>query len=199
MKRLLLAGAGHAHLHVLKTLAAARWPEVEVVLVSPYTRQIYSGMVPGWIAGHYTLDQCAAELPPLVQRAGVRFIEGSVTALDAARRIVTTSSGEEIAYDVLSLDTGAVVDHTVLAGSGAALLPIRPLESFVAGWETQLAAFKQQGTANLVVVGGGAAGVELVLAVRYRLAKELGAGASHVHLVAGGGLLNGHADRKSVV
>ena len=40
MKRLVLAGGGHAHLNVLKTLAARRWPGVEVVLVSPYPRQI---------------------------------------------------------------------------------------------------------------------------------------------------------------
>lgn len=196
MKRLVLAGAGHAHLHVLKSLAAQRWPGVEVVLISPTTRQIYSGMVPGWMAGHYTLDQCAAQLLPLVQAAGVRFIEGSVTAMDATQRVVHCNAGNEhheTPYDVLSLDTGAVVNNGNLAESGTPLLSIRPLESFVAGWAQQLVAFKQQGTADLVVVGGGAAGVELALAAHYRLSKEVGTTNVRVHLVAGGGLLNGHA------
>ena len=65
MKRLLLAGAGHAHLQVLKSLAARRRRDVEVVLVTPHLRQMYSGMLPGWIAGHYALAECAVRLEPL--------------------------------------------------------------------------------------------------------------------------------------
>ena len=53
MKRLLLLGGGHAHVHVLRDLAARPVPDAAVTLVSPYSRQLYSGMVPGLIAGHY--------------------------------------------------------------------------------------------------------------------------------------------------
>ena len=57
MKRLVLVGPGHAHLHVLEALARAPLPEVETVLVSLGPRQLYSGMLPGWIAGDYALEQ----------------------------------------------------------------------------------------------------------------------------------------------
>lgn len=192
MKRLVLAGGGHAHLNVLTTLAARRWPGVEVVLVSPYPRQIYSGMVPGWMAGHYRLDQCAARLEPLVAAAGVRFVEDSVVGLEAGARLIHTAGGEAIAYDLLSLDVGARVDTSCLAASGATLLPIRPLEAFVAGWEAYLEASRQRGRARLAVVGGGAAGVELALAARYRLGQLLGDGPAAVSLVVGSALLPGH-------
>jgi pyridine nucleotide-disulfide oxidoreductase family protein len=195
MKRLILAGGGHAHLHVLKSLAAAPWPGVEVTLISPYRRQIYSGMLPGWMASHYRLEQCAAALEPLAKAAGVRFVQDSVIGVDADRRIVHTALSGTIPYDALSLDTGAQVDSACLAAAGTRLLPLRPLEDFVVGWTRQLDVFKQQGRANLAVVGGGAAGVELALAARYRLALELGDTNTRVTLVAGSGLLPGHGPR----
>lgn len=195
MKRLILTGGGHAHLHVLKSLVTHRWPDVEILLISPYPRQIYSGMVPGWMSGHYTLDQCSAALAPLVRAAGVRFIQDRVTGMAAGQRLVHTARSGSMTYDVLSLDTGAEVDCACLAASGARLLPIRPLESFIVGWQQQMVIFKRQTKASLAVVGGGAAGVELALAARFRLAQELNAENIDVQLIAGAGLLPGHGHR----
>ena len=192
MKHLVLAGGGHAHLHVLKSLAADQWPGIEVTLISPYHRQIYSGMVPGWMAGHYSLAQCAAVLDPLLKAGRVRFIQDSVTGLNANRRIIHTMQSGDVTYDALSLDTGAQVDTAGLEATGATLLAIRPLENFVVDWTRQVDIFKQQGKASLAVVGGGAAGVELALAAAYRLALELGNANIKVTLIAGSGLLPGH-------
>lgn len=192
MKQLVLAGGGHAHLHVLKALAAHPWPGVEVTLISPYARQIYSGMLPGWMAGHYRLDQCAAALGPLLKAAKVRFIQDSVSGLNARRRVIHTLHSGDVAYDVLSLDTGAQVDASCLAATGVKLLAIRPIESFVVDWTQQVDLFKQAGKARLAVVGGGAAGVELALAARYRLNLELGADNVEVILITGSDLLPGH-------
>ena len=69
MKRLVLLGGGHAHVHVLQQLAALRVAGAEVVLVSPFPRQMYSGMVPGLVAGHYTVDDCVIALRPLAETA----------------------------------------------------------------------------------------------------------------------------------
>jgi pyridine nucleotide-disulfide oxidoreductase family protein len=195
MKRLILAGGGHAHLHVLKRLAAQPLAGTEVLLVTPARRQIYSGMVPGWMAGHYSLDQCAAALDPLVAAAGVRLVEDAVVGLDADGQTLHTAASGSLPYDVLSLDTGAGLDTTALADTSAALLPIRPLERFVAAWPQQLDGFRQRGSARLAVVGGGAAGVELALAAAWRLRRELPPAAVEVSLVAGGGLLAGHGPR----
>ncbi len=195
MKRLILAGGGHAHLHVLKSLAGRRWPGVEVILISPHARQIYSGMIPGWMAGHYDLEQCAAALEPLVRAAGVHFIQDSVTGVDAGNRGIRTSASGDIAYDVLSLATGATDDAAGLAATSARLLPIRPLEHFVGGWSHLLDTVRQCGKTSLAVVGGGAAGVELALAARYRLVRELGEANAKVALITGSRLLPGHGPR----
>jgi pyridine nucleotide-disulfide oxidoreductase family protein len=192
MKRLVLAGGGHAHLHVLKTLAVGAGPDVEVVLISPHARQVYSGMLPGWIAGHYRLDECAANLLPLARAAGVRFVQDHVIGLDARRRIVRCAQAGEIGYDALSLDIGAQADTSCLVATDALLLPIRPIERFIVDWSRHLEQCLAEGRARVAVVGGGAAGVELALAIRYRLIQALPSASVHVTLVEGRGLLAGH-------
>ena len=72
MKRVVLLGGGHAHVRVLADLAERPLSGWEVHLASPYRRQIYSGMLPGWIAGHYPIEACAIALDRLAGRAGWR-------------------------------------------------------------------------------------------------------------------------------
>ena len=62
MKRLVLLGGGHSHVEVLRRFGAAPLPGTELVLASPYLDSPYSGMLPGWIAGHYTRDECHVDL-----------------------------------------------------------------------------------------------------------------------------------------
>lgn len=195
MTHLVLAGGGHAHLHVLKSLAQRPWSGVEVTLLTPYTRQIYSGMLPGWMAGHYTLDQCAAALAPLARAAGVKLRLASLVAMDADKQTLETSSGETLHYDALSIDTGAAVDISCLAASGAHCLSTRPLERFAVDWCSLLDAARERGSWRMAVVGGGAAGVELALAAQYRLAGEIGSANVHVSLISGHDLLPGHGVR----
>ncbi|MBU3696373.1 FAD-dependent oxidoreductase [Dechloromonas sp.] len=192
MQRLILAGGGHAHLHILKQLATRPRADIEVILIAPYARQVYSGMVPGWMAGHYTLDQCAAELGPLAMAAGVKLLRDSVTGVGAAQQTVSTARHGSLSYDVLSLDVGALVDTSCLADTGARLLAIRPLEAFIVGWLAYVEACTEAGKSQLVVVGGGAAGVELALAARHRLRGLMPDVAASVTLVAGRQLLAGH-------
>jgi len=197
MKRLVLAGGGHAHLHVLKSLVNRRCPDVEIVLISPYARQVYSGMLPGWMAGHYSLEQCIVPLGPLAEAAQVRFIRDSVVGLDADRRIVHTAHSGDIAYDLLSLDIGANIDESRLILTGAISLPIRPMEDFITGWSECLGRCLKNRQAKLVIVGGGAGGVELAFAAQHRFSQAIGAMKTRISLITGRGLLAGHG--KSVI
>ncbi|MFO0204647.1 MAG: pyridine nucleotide-disulfide oxidoreductase, partial [Betaproteobacteria bacterium] len=179
MKRLLLAGAGHAHLGVLRALAAAPLARTEVVLVTPQARQLHSPLLPGWVAGQYTLEQCAIALPALLQRAGVTLRLGHVERVDLDNRLVhvLTAAGCEptapLPFDLLSIDTGPVVDDRAIVGSAEFGIPLQPLESFVAVWprlQVQLAADRLQGGAasTVSVVGGGSEAVEFALAIAWR-------------------------------
>jgi len=191
-KRLLLLGGGHAHVHVLQALAKEPLPGAEVALVTPYARQIYSGMVPGLVAGHYRVDQCAIALQPLAAAARVHFIESAAVALDTAARRVTLADGRVAEYDVLSLDTGAVMDRDRLPGAREHGLFVRPIEHFVRLLDGLLDLAAQR-VLDVVVVGGGAAGVELAMALHHRLGGR-GEERARIALVTGdGGPLEGYA------
>jgi pyridine nucleotide-disulfide oxidoreductase family protein len=180
MKRLVLLGGGHSHVQVLKALAAESLPGVQVRLVSPFARQLYSGMVPGLLAGHYPADACAIPLSPLAERAHADFIENSAVRLDAAARAVTLAGGEVLHYDVLSIDTGSVMDRDAIPGAREHGLFVRPIEHFARMWDALLALAEQRGL-SVVVIGGGAAGVEVALAMQYRLGSR-----ASLSLVTGG-------------
>jgi pyridine nucleotide-disulfide oxidoreductase family protein len=191
-QRLLLIGGGHAQLSVLRALARARPPGLETILVTPSVWQIYSGMLPGWMAGHYAAEQCRIDLRPWCEKAQVHLVEDAVCALDAHQRCVTTEGGRRLEYDLTSIDVGGVPKTTPLAAAGDRLLPIKPLERFVAAWPHVLERARSTPDFRLVVVGAGATGVELALAAGYAFRTQ--GTRAEVWLVAGSsGILPGHA------
>lgn len=193
MKRVLLLGAGHAQCQVLQSLAGQRLASAEVTLVTPHERAVYSGMVPGLVAGRCTLEECSIPLRALAQAAGVRFMVASAVALDAAARKVRLADGRELGYDVLSLAVGAPTHRDAIPGAREHALRLRPLEHFVQLLEP-LWALAGQRALDVVVIGGGAAGFETALALAHRL-PQAGTPGSRVALVTGGGpVLDGYPD-----
>jgi pyridine nucleotide-disulfide oxidoreductase family protein len=183
--RVVLAGGGHAHLAVLADWAEQDLPGAERVLVTRQRHMAYSGMLPGWMSGRYRKDELLIDLAPLAEAAGARLVLEDVTGLDAAAQHLQLASGERLDFDLLSLATGGVIATGPFAALGERLLPVRPVEDFMAGWE----AFCAAGSGQVVaVVGGGAAGVELALAAARR--------GHDVHLIAPTtGFMLGHGSR----
>lgn len=169
MKRLLLAGGGQAHALVLGELARRRLTGIDVIMVTPSSRLLYSGMLPGWIAGHYALDELTVELAALLQAAGAKLIGAQVQRLDLTNRVAYADSGDAIDFDVLSIATGAVIDVDAIPGARKHALPLRPFDRFVIGWE-QIMRDAQAASDGycLTVIGAGAAGTEIALAAAYR-------------------------------
>ncbi len=171
-RQLLLLGAGHAHVHVLAQMASAPWAGAQVTLVAPYDRQLYSGMVPGFVAGHYALEDCVIPLEPLVRRSGIRWLQRSVRALDAQAQTVTLDDGSLLHYDWVSINTGPVQDRALIEqrmpGAREHALFIRPIEAFGALWP-QVVQLAQTKPLRIAVIGAGAAGMELAMAIRHRL------------------------------
>ncbi len=172
MRRLILAGGGHAHLAVLHALGRASLRGVEVVLVTPVPRQAYSGMLPGWIAGHYERADIEIDLEPLARRAGVKLVLDRVEAMDADHRRVALSDGRHLDFDLLSLDVGSGIDISSLETLGDRLLPLRPLDGFLGRWPVVLEAARRHPGFRLAVAGAGAAASEIALAVRHAFDRE---------------------------
>lgn len=166
-ERLLLAGAGHTHLEVLRRLILEPLPEVELTVVSIGPLHHYSGMVPGYLQGTYREEEIAVRVPDLVERAGGSFVTGKAVSVDPARRRVRVETAEgarEIPYDLASFAVGsntAGIDDPRVAGEARR---IKPLERVHALRERLLALGDRPDGVPVAVVGGGAAGVEIALA-----------------------------------
>jgi len=168
VKHLLLVGGGHSHLAVLKSFGDTPAPGARLALLSPSGHAFYSGMVPGVVAGHYRPGDCRIDLAALAARAGARFLLDSAAGVDPAKREVTTARGERLHYDVLSLDIGSSAGDP--SGAAERALRVRPVESFLAGWERLRESARSGEVRCIAVVGGGAAGIEVLLAMRHGLA-----------------------------
>jgi len=176
MKSLVLLGGGHAHVKVLTSLARSPLSGWEIRLITPYQRQIYSGMLPGWIAGHYSIEECALPLDTLAASAGIVLHQTAGIDLDPAGNTMLCADGSVVPFDLLSIDTGPEPALEGLPGAAEHALAVRPIERFIAAWPSLLdRMLAQRGKFDLVVVGAGAAGVELAFAVQRRCATSDGA------------------------
>ncbi len=173
MKKLILVGAGHAHIGILRRLINEKISSknLQISLITEQPQAIYSGMLPGWMAGHYSLFDISIDAKSLCRQAGVRFIQQSLSAIHAKVNQLKTSDNQSFIYDVLSINTGADTDINWLgeAQTTSTIIPIRPIYPFIERWQQIVDEAKQSTHYRLAIVGAGAAAVELVLAAQYRL------------------------------
>lgn len=193
MKRLVLLGGGHSHVHVLEAFAQRPPQDASVTLLTPGPLQIYSGMLPGWLAGHYHLRECVIPVAALARRAGAAFARGRAVGLDTRARRVLCADGTALPYDLLSIDTGATLDPGRIPGAERHVLPVRPIDAFVRRCGGLVGQLRARPRSSVTLIGGGAAGIELALALHHRLRPEAAAGRVRLRVVtAGGRLLPGH-------
>ncbi|MGH0037440.1 MAG: selenide, water dikinase SelD [Myxococcota bacterium] len=173
-----LVGGGHAHVQVLRRFAMRPLEGVRLSLVVDRAEAVYSGMVPGLVAGDYRPCELEIDCVPLARRAGARVVLASALKVDPARRRVHLEGRPPIAYDLASLDVGSGVRGLELPGVREHALATRPIRDFIDRLGERLARARTQcpGRAlRLGVVGAGAAGVELAFTLRSRLEAEGGA------------------------
>ena len=186
MKRLVLLGAGHAHVEVLRALGERPLADCEVTLVTPYPWLTYSGMVPGLLAGHYELDDLAIDIVGLAGRANVGLVLNAASLVESRAREVICANGTVLPYDVLSIDVGSVPFVGTARGIERNVIPVRPLERLVKGFNDVLVRARDGRMGSVTVVGAGAAAVELALAMNHRFQKELYEVATHVRVIGDG-------------
>ncbi|WP_170325462.1 selenide, water dikinase SelD [Ruegeria arenilitoris] len=163
---LVLIGGGHTHALVLRKWGMNPLPGARVTVINPGPTAPYSGMLPGFVAGHYERGELDIDLVRLARFAGARVILGLVEGIDVDRRLVHVPDRPPIAFDVASVNVGITSDMPALSGFADHAIPAKPLGPFAARW-----AEYQQGTgpASVAVIGGGVAGVELVMAMAHAL------------------------------
>ena len=170
LKDLVLIGGGHSHIAVLKSFGMKPIPGLRLTLITRDIHTPYSGMLPGYIAGHYSYDDAHIDLRPLALFAGARLYHAEVKGLELSEKKVYCRNRPPVHYDVLSINTGSRPNVIGVPGAEDHTLPVKPIDRFLLGWfDIVKRVLASKGKFRIAVVGGGAGGVELALSSQYRL------------------------------
>ena len=191
---LLLLGGGHVHLPLIEAIPQFMAQGHHVTCVSPSPVHYYSGMGPGMLGGSYEPSEIRFPIEEMVTARGGTFVRDRAARIDPKSQSVSLESGEVLAYDVLSVNTGSTIAGTVklrrLQSDGSvAVFHAKPIDELVEARRTFLSLL-EQGPLTAAVVGGGPAAVEIAGNLR-RLARSAAHEEATVELLAARGVLPG--------
>jgi len=176
VKDLVLIGGGHSHINVLRQFGMKPLPGVRLTLICKDVMTPYSGMLPGLIAGHYSFEETHIDLGTLARFAGARFYNDAAVGLDLPNKRIVCRNRPPVAYDLVSLNIGSAPMTADVPGAAENVVPVKPIDCFVVHWEKlRERVLVRRKPTRIGVVGGGAGGVEIILAIQYRLQQLLAA------------------------
>jgi selenide, water dikinase len=173
---IVLIGAGHSHVGVLRMFGMNPMPGVRLTLVTRQVHTPYSGMLPGMIAGLYDNDAAHIDTGPLSRFAQARLHHSEVIGLDLAAKRVICRDRPPVPYDILSINVGSTPSAREIPGVEEHAIPVKPIDGFIERFEAaRTRVLEAWGRARIGVVGGGAGGVELLLSLHRRLTRDVAA------------------------
>src|SRR5829696_408039 len=174
IKDVVLVGAGHAHVAVLRRFGMKPLPGVRFTLITRELHTPYSGMLPGLIAELYDFDEAHIDTGPLAHFAGARLYHDTAIGLDLTNKWVICRDRPPVPFDLLSLDMGSTPNTGLTPGAAEHAIPVKPIGAFLPRLEALIARVRERnGRTRIVLVGAGAGGVELLLALERRLRREV--------------------------
>jgi selenide,water dikinase len=171
-----LIGAGHTNMHVVRMWRMQPIPDARLTLISPFSRATYSGMLPGTLAGLYTPEEMEIDLYRFATPSGVRVVIGEAIGLDPDKRRVLFQDRPPLRFDVASVGVGSMPLQSDRWPDCDAFLPIKPMATFRTRFNQRLEQLSAKSDSSepirIVVVGAGAAGVEVTMCLEAYLREQ---------------------------
>jgi len=178
---LVLVGGGHSHVQVLESFAMEPPPDTRITLIVDRPVAMYSGMVPGFVAGQYRQEELEIDVLPLARRVGARIIIARAARLEAAANRIHLEGRAPVAFDFASINIGSTVAGLSTPGVREHAIPTRPIGKFVTRLDTMFENLDANGASGaagavgarqpmrVIVVGAGVGGVEVAFALDHRV------------------------------
>lgn len=169
-RELVFIGGGHTHALVLRRWGMKPLAGARLTVINPGPTAPYTGMLPGFVAGHYTRQDLSIDLVRLARFCGARLILGAASRIDLGSCHIHVEGRPPVAFDVASINVGITSDLPDLPGFLEHAVAAKPLGVFAARWERfRKAAEAGEVKPEIAVIGGGVGGVELSLAMAHAL------------------------------
>jgi NADH dehydrogenase FAD-containing subunit len=185
-KQLVIVGAGHAHLTILKNLQEFKKAGHDVTVVSSSSLHYYSGMGPGMLSGIYRPEEIRFNVKKMSEDRGAVFIEDKVIKIHPQKKEIDLQSGPTLPYDVMSVNTGSFVPVEAPVSADDLIVTVKPIENMLNARRKIIDGLKNK-ELKLTVVGGGPTGVEVAGNLHRLVSNESGKG--RITLIAGTRLL----------
>ena len=163
---LLLVGAGHSNVQVLRAFGMNPDSDIRVTVVAREAHSPYSGMLPGFVYGIYSWEDIHIDLAKLGTFANARLIVDEVTQVNPADNTVKLRNRPDLRYDCLVINTGG--EPGIKFRSLENVTAVKPIGRFTTEWDVIVKQGESGQHRKLVVVGGGPGSVEVALATRER-------------------------------
>lgn len=160
-KKLVFVGGGHANIYALKRATQFLEAGIEVVLIGPSKYHYYSGMGPGMLSGIYQPDQLRFDIQNMIESQGGKFIEGKIVSVDPHNRYIKVDSDSKIDYDLIAFNVGSQVPTEIIPGAEKEAFTVKPIENLLHLRTSILEKISTGNPFNIVLIGGGAEGVEI--------------------------------------
>jgi len=192
-KHLVLVGGGHAHMLTLANLYQFTQKGYAVSVIGPSAFHYYSGMGPGMLGKTYAPDDIRFATQKVVEQQGGQFILGKATHIDPEKGVVALESGNQIPYDVLSVNAGSYVPRLNLLSKTDNVYAVKPIERLLDAQERILTlnAHKQ---ISVAILGGGPSAAEISGNI-WQLASISGQQPPRITIFAGKRFLARFADK----
>ncbi len=174
VREVVLVGGGHTHIQTLRSFAQKPPENSKISVIVDVPLAVYSGMVPGFISGQYSKEEIVIDVCRLAQRANARLVIARVVRIDPENQKIFLENNEEISYDVASFDIGSTVAGLEVSGVKEYAVPTRPIGKLCHQIEEVIEKESHgniQDSVSILVVGGGAGGVELSFTLENRFAS----------------------------
>ncbi len=170
---LVLVGGGHAQIQILKSFGMKPEATVRLTLITDVLNTPYSGMLPGHVEGVWSYQDMHINLVKLARFAGARLIHQSVEFINKDSKTIYLNNKVKLNYDILSINCGAAPDLSSIPGAERYAIAVKPISLFLDKLPSEEAI-----NGPICIIGAGAAGSELALALRHRYGAS-----TDIHLI----------------
>jgi len=187
-KKLVMIGAGHAHMVTLQNLHHFVERGHRVTIIGPSEHHYYSGMGPGMLGKTYRPEEIRFAVQKMTANRGGVFVKGKAERIDPVRKRIRLTDGQEIPYDIVSCNAGSFVPGLEGLAESADIFTVKPIERLQQA-QKRIIGLGETGSGRIAIVGGGASAIEVAGNIVTLLATH-GLRGVAVQIFAGRGLMS---------